>query len=858
MIKFILMGTISCISLILFPVNVKAQTGVPLLKIVKSEDGKVCIIQSREIQQTTGTKVKIIKTKGNADLTNESDGDALNNMQKSNPAGQAMNPGPDLDIDPDHCSFNYNSSTHDLTVNVRVINSGTSAADWNYLGYYVSTNAGWSVTDYRFGNDYVAALAPGSYSDETIMVDISTVTTYPDLPCGTHTYFVGFILDYTNRVAEDSEANFFGWSSPSITFPRCGSGQPNLTAEGQPASYNFNSNTCQLDINVRVINDGDHSAGASNLGYYLSSNANITTSDCRLGTDWVVWLDPGAYSNESIVISDICNITCVSNGTWYVGFIIDYLDEVVESDETDNDWYFTPSINVGCCSGTQPTCAITVTNPNGGEQWSSGSTQKITWTSEGASGNVIIRYWCDGAWQVIVERTEDNGEYDWAIPTCLHCDQIKMEVMDADDETCFDQSDGYFTISGNGSEKTLTVPFLPGWNMFSINVAPPDSSIETVLQPIVNHFKIVKDGMGRNYIPQYQINTIGNIRYKEGYQVYMLQPCSLKVDGQPVAPTTPIALIAGWNMISYLPTVPINAAAALFSIKDQLMVAKNNDGQVYIPQYNINTIGDMRPGQGYQVYLNTAAILIYPNADLLKPVVQENKAEALVEHFTFTSRTGENAIIVLPAEVVRRDIQIQPGDEIGAFTPSGLCCGAGVWQEENLAITIWGDDDQSKTIDGFRTGESMSFRLRRHDGDEAIPLRIAFEQPGSECYQSNGFAVAAKICSDSENTSLAMEPLDAFQLLQNYPNPFNAETTIKYYLSQPANVELVIHDLQGNLVSRLQAGAKAAGYFEVKWDGRHKSGLPATTGVYFCRLSVRAEETGGASFVDVKKMVLMR
>ncbi|MBN2357151.1 choice-of-anchor D domain-containing protein [candidate division KSB1 bacterium] len=430
----------------------------------------------------------------------------------------------------------------------------------------------------------------------------------------------------------------------------------------------------------------------------------------------------------------------------------------------------------------------------------------------------------------------------------------------------YSQGTGKYAVNGfmvlNKFDATeqlcMTLNLDQGWNMFSLNVSPDNPDISVVFNAIAGKIIIAKSGDGKSYIPGYGINDIGPLQLTRGYQIYLNAPATLEVCGMPMDVSTAVALPAGWSIISYLPRSPMDAAAALASIRNQLVLAKNNAGQTYIPAYGINDIGQMQPGQGYQIYLSSAATLVYPSGSAQQKGAAAIEAKAQPRHFGFTSRTGQNAVLILPAEVVRRDIQIQPGDEIGAFTPSGLCCGSGVWQGENLAITIWGDDDQSETIDGFRTGESISFRLRRHDGDEAIPLWIEFEQPGNECYRTNGFAVAAKIRSDSENTALAMEPPDAFQLLQNYPNPFNAETTIEYYLSQPANVELVIHDLQGNLVSRLQSGAKAAGYFEVKWDGRDQSGLPAATGVYFYRLSVRAEETGGASFVDVKKMVLMR
>ena len=50
-------------------------------------------------------------------------------------------------------------------------------------------------------------------------------------------------------------------------------------------------------------------------------------------------------------------------------------------------------------------------------------------------------------------------------------------------------------------------------------------------------------------------------------------------------------------------------------------------------------------------------------------------------HFTFTSITGNNATVGIPAGVNPNinGIPLEIGDEIGAFTPAGLCVGATVW-----------------------------------------------------------------------------------------------------------------------------------------------------------------------------------
>ena len=58
---------------------------------------------------------------------------------------------------------------------------------------------------------------------------------------------------------------------------------------------------------------------------------------------------------------------------------------------------------------------VTVTSPNGSENWTIGSTQNITWTTSGTPANMKITLWKDG---VLVGTIADNlaptpGSYSW-------------------------------------------------------------------------------------------------------------------------------------------------------------------------------------------------------------------------------------------------------------------------------------------------------------------------------------------------------------------------------------------------------------------------------------------------------------
>ncbi|MEO0294046.1 MAG: S8 family serine peptidase [candidate division WOR-3 bacterium] len=90
---------------------------------------------------------------------------------------------------------------------------------------------------------------------------------------------------------------------------------------------------------------------------------------------------------------------------------------------------------------------ITITSPNGGEEWQVGSSHDITWVSSGTSGNVHIEYSTDNgsSWLDIVASIPDTGAYSWTIPN-TPSDSCLVRISDIDG-TPSDTSDAMFRIS---------------------------------------------------------------------------------------------------------------------------------------------------------------------------------------------------------------------------------------------------------------------------------------------------------------------------------------------------------------------------------------------------------------------------
>ena len=94
------------------------------------------------------------------------------------------------------------------------------------------------------------------------------------------------------------------------------------------------------------------------------------------------------------------------------------------------------------------------------------------------------------------------------------------------------------------------------------------------------------------------------------------------------------------------------------------------------------------------------------------------------------------------------------------------------------------------------------------------------------------------------------------QLLANYPNPFNPETWIPYQLAVDSDVQILIYDISGTLVRRLELGYQPVGYYTGRsraahWDGRNTLGESVANGVYFYQLHTNEVSS-------LRKMVILK
>jgi hypothetical protein len=100
---------------------------------------------------------------------------------------------------------------------------------------------------------------------------------------------------------------------------------------------------------------------------------------------------------------------------------------------------------------------ITVKSPNGGEHWTAGSKQTITWSSTNLANNVKIEYSVDSGkqWNTIIDNTPNAHSFNLIVPNKISS-RCLVRISDAPWGSPVDQSDGEFSIV-SASADTITV-----------------------------------------------------------------------------------------------------------------------------------------------------------------------------------------------------------------------------------------------------------------------------------------------------------------------------------------------------------------------------------------------------------------
>ena len=308
---------------------------------------------------------------------------------------------------------------------------------------------------------------------------------------------------------------------------------------------------------------------------------------------------------------------------------------------------------------------------------------------------------------------------------------------------------GEFAVNGLSAVESFStnlnqsIVISDGWSIISTYIDPEDPNMVSVFSSITDdgNLVIVKDQSGYVYWPEFNLNNIGDITIGQGYQIKANSNDEIVISGMLSQHASSIPL-SGWSILGYLHREPADAVYLMSPQVDYITIVKDEDGNVYWPEFNLNSIGDMQPGKGYQIKTSNDITFQYPDL--------ESGRFGYGDHYDFVSmkyekptNTGNNMSIAIPSDVWQSKPSID--DEIVVRDMEGLIVGNALYREGGTVVTIWGDDELTEEKDGLHIGEELNINLLRLNDNIEEEIDILSWKEGSGYYSINGISIAGSM-----------------------------------------------------------------------------------------------------------------
>jgi len=113
------------------------------------------------------------------------------------------------------------------------------------------------------------------------------------------------------------------------------------------------------------------------------------------------------------------------------------------------------------------------------------------------------------------------------------------------------------------------------------------------------------DESALNYNPNISLTNADDSCIYDQYYTDSLSAHLFDLQQDLLVPNIDVDMAIGWNMIGFSCPEGKGADEALNDIVDEVLIMKDNNGAVYLPEWGFNGIGDLTPGHGYQLKIST-------------------------------------------------------------------------------------------------------------------------------------------------------------------------------------------------------------------------------------------------------------
>ena len=391
--------------------------------------------------------------------------------------------------------------------------------------------------------------------------------------------------------------------------------------------------------------------------------------------------------------------------------------------------------------------------------------------------------------------------------------------------TVSDESNEFsFTLNSLSQPEIQEYVLNEGYSFVSSRLIPENPNILDILEENLDNLDFVRNtaGLMLRKIGPVWVNSIGDWITTEGYLFKMNSIDDLAIVGEGINAQTPIVLVNGYQMISYLPDQPINTADVFANVLSNLDFVRNTAGLMFrkIGPVWVNSIGNMEQGEGYLVKMNADDILIYPEETKNVQAINNPKPE----HFIVENINPYDPVWTIYFEAN----DMEPGDEIAVYDGDKLV-GAGVVSSNNIfenAIPVFSnlyEVEQQPIIKVWIKNENEEFVLKDYE----------FLNPLQDAWTENIFPE-----EDGEysllhfSTTGISDENKMDQHISIYPNPSEGIFNISIE-GVSGKVQIKIFDVHGNyyrlfefegtnnvITDKLDLKELAAGIYFISFSGK--------------------------------------
>jgi hypothetical protein len=492
--------------------------------------------------------------------------------------------------------------------------------------------------------------------------------------------------------------------------------------------------------------------------------------------------------------------------------------------------------------------AVTVTSPNGGEWWLADENRAIKWTALSSIAKVRLEFSEDGggSWRTIVDSTPNDGAYAWRVPGVISSATL-IRISSAANPSAADVSNKPFFITRN-----TFVKFSPVTSNPVLSPGPPGSWDERITE---RGWFMYENGMYHAWYGGWKGS------YDHGVKNFVKLGYAYSTDG------------IHWKKHAGNPIYTQHWT------EDMSVV--DNDGTYYMFAENeYHGDGD---GATIDLYTSTDKVHWTRYGVVLSPGSKNWESTSvgtatvwkeggnwymLYEGFgsglagqvgLATSSDGKNWSrspqnpVLTHARGNQFDIAIDSITRIndvyyafGHYDTGGSVWAGGVFISTNPVGWI--------AYPGNPVLDNSAVIVE--NGGNYFMYGISSNPDALAPYYLKSAAFSDFNVKAAPVTSVAA-PLPLQFALQNYPNPFNAVTRIHLALPQETELRLSIFDLTGREVHELLTGTRAAGNYEIIWNGKNQRDLELGTGIYLLRLRYRTEGNGAWSQM-VRRVMMVK